>query len=107
MTEPNTPFSESLVPYEGYASAFYELASLMGIPAQPISPERVWREQMLPKLQENAKEAARYRHLVATCNVGFDPSEPWQLVIWEPGTGEDWKAKLNAAIDSAMTVAPA
>lgn len=51
-------------------------------------------------------DAERYRHLVATCNVDFDPSEPWQLVIWEPGTGEDWKAKLDAAIDSAMTVAP-
>jgi hypothetical protein len=48
------------------------------------------------------RDAARYRHLVATCNVDFDPSEPWQLVIWEPSTGEDWKAKLDAAIDAAM-----
>jgi len=47
-------------------------------------------------------DAARYRHLVATCNVAYDPSEPWQLVISEPSTGEDWKAKLDAAIDAAM-----
>lgn len=48
------------------------------------------------------RDAARYRHLVATCNVDYDPSEPWQLVIWEPGTGEDWRAKLDGAIDASM-----
>lgn len=36
----------------GYVTAFYELAALMGIPAQPVSPEKVWQEQMLPKLRE-------------------------------------------------------
>lgn len=46
-------------------------------------------------------DAARYQHLVAACNIDHDPSEPWQLVIWEPATGEDWKAKLDAAIDAA------
>lgn len=55
-----------------------------------------------PAPLNDTKDAARYRHLVETCNVGFDPSEPWQLVIWEPDTGEDWKAKLDAAIDAAM-----
>lgn len=52
------------------------------------------------------EDAARYRHLVATCNVNYDPSEPWQLVIWEPATGEDWKEKLDAAIGAAMAAAP-
>jgi len=47
-------------------------------------------------------DAERYRHLVANCNVAYDPSEPWQLVISEPSTGEDWKAKLDAAIDAAI-----
>lgn len=36
----------------GYADAFYELAALMGIGAQPLSPEIVWKEQMLPTLQK-------------------------------------------------------
>jgi hypothetical protein len=49
-----------------------------------------------------ARDAARYRHLVETCNVDFDPSEPWQLVIWEPSTGKDWKEELDADIDSAI-----
>lgn len=35
----------------GYDTAFYELASLMGIGAQSTSPEIVWREQMFPRLQ--------------------------------------------------------
>lgn len=55
---------------------------------------------------KDADDAERYRHLVDACNVGYDPSEPWQLVIWEPATGEDWKAKLDAAIDAAIGANP-
>lgn len=36
---------------DGYETAFYELASLMGFTAQPVSPERAWRDQMLPRLR--------------------------------------------------------
>jgi hypothetical protein len=52
--------------------------------------------------QAAERDAARYRHLVETCNVDFDPSEPWQLVIWEPSTGKDWKEELDADIDAAI-----
>lgn len=33
-----------------YSEFFYALARLLDIPAQSISPERVWQEQMLPKI---------------------------------------------------------
>lgn len=33
---------------EGYASAFYELADLMGLPAMSDSPATVWKRDMLP-----------------------------------------------------------
>lgn len=36
---------------DGYVTAFYELAALMGLHAQAVSPETVWREQMLPTLR--------------------------------------------------------
>ncbi|MBT2299208.1 hypothetical protein J7E70_01900 [Variovorax paradoxus] len=39
-------------PHSGYVEAFYELAKLMGLGAQTISPAQVWREQMLPQLRE-------------------------------------------------------
>jgi hypothetical protein len=59
-------------------------------------------QELINRVAELEKDAARYRHLVKTCNIDYEPSEPWQLVIWEPNTGEDWKAKLDAAIDDAM-----
>lgn len=36
---------------QGYADAFYELATLMGIPARPVSPKAVWEAEMLPRLK--------------------------------------------------------
>ncbi|GEM_PF-1790519 len=36
---------------DGYQRAFYELASMMGMTAQPISPKEVWETQMRPALQ--------------------------------------------------------
>lgn len=33
---------------DGYQSAFYELAAMMGLTAQPISPKEVWETQMRP-----------------------------------------------------------
>lgn len=56
----------------GYVTAFYELATLMGVPAQPASPEKVWQEQMLPKLR-----AA----LAASAPGAPDLAQP------QPGTG--------------------
>ncbi|MCW1431422.1 hypothetical protein [Novosphingobium sp. JCM 18896] len=38
-------------PADGYATAFYELAALMGIPAQARSPKEVWDSEMLPRLK--------------------------------------------------------
>lgn len=38
-------------PDAGYQQAFYQLAELMGIGAQPVSPAEVWESQMLPKLK--------------------------------------------------------
>lgn len=73
--------------------------------AQPKYPDEDLISKMVNEAKvavQDAADAARYRHLVATCNVDFDPSEPWQLVIREPDTGEDWKAKLDSAIDEAM-----
>ena len=37
---------------KAYVDAFYKLAKLMDIPAQPISPKEVFETQMLPKLQQ-------------------------------------------------------
>jgi hypothetical protein len=36
----------------GYDEAFYELAMLLDIPAQSVSPVHVWRDQMLPRLKQ-------------------------------------------------------
>lgn len=36
---------------DGYQAAFYELADMLGIPAQPCSPKVVWEAQMRPALQ--------------------------------------------------------
>lgn len=36
---------------DGYQDAFYELADMLGIPAQPCSPKAVWEAQMRPAVQ--------------------------------------------------------
>lgn len=36
---------------EGYQGAFYELAGMLGMTAQPCSPKEVWETQMRPALQ--------------------------------------------------------
>lgn len=36
---------------DGYATAFYEIAALLGIPARAASPAEVWRDEMRPKLE--------------------------------------------------------
>lgn len=36
---------------DGYATAFYEIAAMLGIGAQAASPADVWRDQMRPKLE--------------------------------------------------------
>lgn len=36
--------------YKGYSEPFYELAKMLDIPAQNISPKRVWEEQMRPRI---------------------------------------------------------
>lgn len=51
------------------------------------------------------KDAARFTWLLDNANIDFDPSEPYQLVIWEPGTGDDWKSIVRAAIDAARAAA--
>lgn len=38
-------------PSDGYKQAFYEVAELLGIGAQPLSPREVWEAQMRPKLK--------------------------------------------------------
>lgn len=37
---------------DGYVKAFYEIASILGISAQPNSPRRVFETVMKPKLQD-------------------------------------------------------
>ena len=51
------------------------------------------------------EDAARFAWLLDNANIDFDPSEPYQLVIWEPGTGDDWKSIVRAAIDAARAAA--
>jgi hypothetical protein len=34
----------------GYVDAFYEIADMMGIVAQPRSPKEVWESEMKPRL---------------------------------------------------------
>lgn len=36
---------------EGYVEAFYQIATLLGVPAQSASPKAVFEEQMLPRLK--------------------------------------------------------
>lgn len=35
---------------DGYATAFYEIAAMLGIPAQSKAPREVWEQQMKPRL---------------------------------------------------------
>lgn len=60
-----------------YSEFFYTLARLLDIPAQSISPERVWQEQMLPKISTAlagtapvSKEYAELRIVRVTNNLG-------------------------------------
>lgn len=43
--------SHGLQGYSGYVDAFYELAGMLEMGAQPISPKHAWETQMRPKLQ--------------------------------------------------------
>lgn len=47
----------------GYVTAFYEIATMLGIGAQTASPADVWREQMRPKLEAlmEVMESTAYR----------------------------------------------
>lgn len=47
---------------DGYATAFYEIATMLDIGAQAASPADVWRDQMRPKLEaltKNPSDAVR------------------------------------------------
>jgi hypothetical protein len=35
---------------DGYAAAFYEIAAMLGIPAQSATPQHVWEAEMRPRL---------------------------------------------------------
>jgi len=58
-----------------------------------------------PECETLREDAARFAWLLDNANIDFDPSEPYQLVIWEPGTGDDWKSIVRAAIDAARAAA--
>lgn len=59
----------------GYAAAFYELAALMGLPAQAASPETVWREQMLPTLRATIAAGSQAVHVPGWKWVPVEPTK--------------------------------
>lgn len=83
----NTKAAPQGVADNGYAEAFYELAQLMGIPAQPISPEKVWREQMLPKLcaalAQSEQAAPRMGAAVTDAPLQAGMSNPELYAAWD------------------------
>lgn len=50
------PVQEQPAQPDGYADAFYQIAALMGIPAQDASPQHVFETQMLPGLRAVLQE---------------------------------------------------
>lgn len=48
------PYAED----DGYKGPFYEIADMLDIPAQAISPKRVWEEQMRPAIVAALKASA-------------------------------------------------
>lgn len=48
-----------------YADFFYELADILGIQAQPISPQRVWEEQIRPRIAALLTENQSLRRQLA------------------------------------------
>lgn len=66
---------------DGYATAFYELAKLMGVGASPYSPEQVWRNEMLPRLRAAlalpAYERGKAEGIEAAATVAEELASEW------------------------------
>jgi hypothetical protein len=77
---------------DGYATAFYDVATMLGIGARAQSPADVWRDEMRPKLEAltQVTESTAYRTsligretaradqaeaALAAITAGFDPSD--------------------------------
>jgi hypothetical protein len=66
---------------DGYVTAFYEIADMLGIGAQAASPAEVWSRQMRPRLEASLRPqpsgetreavAARIRRLVSLADADF------------------------------------
>lgn len=80
----------------GYVTAFYEIADLLGVPAQALSPQQVFEEQIKPRIaafasasphpdtvdRERADLKARLRNIVSHAtggNVDIDEHPNWTV----------------------------
>lgn len=101
----------TFVPRADYAEAFFELAKLMDIASpQPVSPERVWREQLLPRLRaalarpvaaepeqdpapfDDRKDAERWRFVLDHAVSGKAPKDKGFDITYVPvgHNGSEW-----------------
>lgn len=89
---------------DGYTSAFYELAGLLGMTAQPLPPAQVWHDQMLPQIKAALRDAKRYRWLRAPARGEACGDEPCVGIdsAKHPNRWALSDAEADAAIDAAM-----
>lgn len=66
----------------GFERAFYELADMLGISAQPCSPKEVWETQMRPDLQKLIDSEDRPEKLVPVAHAHMDPETGMHWLQW-------------------------
>lgn len=60
-------------------------------------------EKQKAELEALRADALRYRWLREECNIAYEPSEPIQLIVCNPGMEEanKWREEIDSAIDEA------
>jgi len=66
----------------GYVEAFYELAGMMGMGAQAISPKEAWDTQMRPYLQKLIDGELDAAKLVPVAHAHMDPETGMHWLQW-------------------------
>lgn len=81
---------EAALPADGYVDAFYAIAKMLGVVAQPASPKEAWEREMRPRLEAltAAPPVARERpaypegHVDGPCVCGSWPGGPCLKCEW-------------------------
>lgn len=67
------PVQVAPAPVDGYAEAFYEIASVLGIGARSDTPENVFRNEMLPRIKALASQPAAQPTAITADEINGKP----------------------------------